>query len=191
MSGLLVFFACFAIAIAIAVPTVARATSSPSKPPAVTRVAAAVDMFLKLDGLIEFQKADGSLYKELKLTDAECLKLVVVAHKGNDFTGPIVAQTNAMLGKDPSTCVYSLKVPSGQNLTIGVQSFSWGESKLSSQEFLKLSPADKWVPTVKLADGSYQKHAIKGESPSFFKWDYKEHKGATAENMPLFVKLSF
>src|SRR5665213_1015960 len=146
MSGLLVFFACFAIAIAIAVPTVARATSSPSKPPAVTRVAAAVDMFLKLDGLIEFQKVDGSFYKELKLTDAECLKLVVVAHKGNDSTGPIVAQTNAMLGKDPSTCVYSLKVPSGQNLTIGVQSFSWGESKLSAQEFLKLSPADKWVP---------------------------------------------
>jgi hypothetical protein len=190
MSGLIVLFACLAIVIAIAVPTVARAAGSPSKPPAVTRVVAAVDAFLKLDGLIEFQKQDGSLYKEIKLTDAECSHLVVVAYKGSDTTGPVISRTHASLGKDPSACVYSLKLPANQNVTIGVESFSWGASKLSSAEFLKLTPADKWMPSVKTADGTFLKSAIKGESV-FQKIDYKEHQGQAALNMPLFVKLSF
>ena len=189
MSGLIVLFACLAIAIAIAVPTVARAAGSPSKPPVVTRVAA-VDAFLKLDGLIEFQKQDGSLYKEIKLTDAECSHLVVVAYKGSDTTGPVIARTHASLGKDPSACVYSLKLPANQNLTIGVESFSWGASKLSSAEYLKLKPADKWIPSAKTADGTFVKNAITGEG-TFLKLDYKEHKGQDTLTMPLYVKLSF
>jgi len=191
MSGVLVFVACLAVVVAIAVPTVARASGSPSKPPAVSRVAA-VDAFLKLDGLIAFDTQNGSHYKNIKLTDAECKSLVVVAHRGWGVTGPIVARTNAMLGNNPSTCVYSLKIPTDQNVTIGVESFSWGASKLSSQEYLKLTPEDKTsplAPSVKLADGSWVRNTIKGES-SFLKLDYKELKAQSAFNAPpIHIKL--
>jgi hypothetical protein len=111
MSGLLVVLACLAIAFAMTVPTVVRASGMSGKPPTTSRVAAAraADMFLKLDGLISlnYQKVDWTY----KMSPAQCRSLIVTARAGADSSGPIITKTNAMPGKEPGTCVYSMKVP--------------------------------------------------------------------------------
>ena len=61
MSGLFIVVACLAIAFAMAVPSVVRASGTSAKPPVTSRVAAApaADMFLKLDGLISLNYQKG------------------------------------------------------------------------------------------------------------------------------------
>jgi len=195
MSGILVFLAFLAIAVAVAVPTIARASGAPSKPAATVRVAAAVDYFLKLDGIkgeIFFLKADGTADKRIKLSPADCANLVITAHTGVDASGPILAKTNGMPGKEPGTCVYSLKLPSKSQPTgIEIMSFSWGASKLSPQEYLKISPQEKasWV-YQKVKTGNYEKSALK-VSEKYLKIDVSKHKGETQLDMPVYLEAQF
>lgn len=188
MSGFLVLIGCLAVVTLIAVPTIARASGSPGKTPATVQVAA-VDAYLKLDGLITFQKVDGSVNQYLKLSQAQCTALVVVAHKGDNLSGPVVARGNAMPGKDPGSCVYSLKVPAGEDVTVEVLSWSWGSTKVASADYLKISSADKLAWTWnKQSTGEYVKVGIKGES-SPLTVIYDKHKGASEVTMPIYVKL--
>jgi hypothetical protein len=192
MSGLLVVVAFLAIAAAIVIPTVARASGSPGKPAQTIQVAAAVDYFLKLDGAIHFLKLDGQPDNNIKLSSAECSKLVVVAHKGLDATGPVIAKTNATPGKEPGSCVYSLKVPAGQPVGLEIQSFSWGSSKLSHLDYLKLKEQDKlsWTwqkANVKLANSDWVKASVNGDG-KFVKIDFKKYQPNSEVTMPLYVK---
>lgn len=188
MSGLLVLIACLAIAAAIAIPTAVRASGSPGKAPAAVQVAA-VDSFLKIDGIITFQKSDGSANQYLKLSAAQCDGLVAVAHKGDSLSGPVVAKGNAMPGKDPGSCVYSLKVPAGEDVTIEILSWSWGASKLAPADYLKVSSADKLAWTWnKETTGDYLKVGIKGVSAPVTVL-YDKHKGVSEVTMPIYVKL--
>src|ERR1700680_4182374 len=116
MSGLLVLFACLAVAVAIAIPTVARAADPTTNNPANTmrKAGGEQEEFLKLSGAI-YIKAASIEYLKIKLSSAECKDLIVVAHKGADMSGPIVGKTSATLGGDGG-CVYSLKVPANQAL---------------------------------------------------------------------------
>lgn len=196
MSGLVVFLAVLAIAVAVAVPTLARASTASGKPAQTVQVAVAVDMFLKLEGDIHVRKAGGTQLEYLKLSPAECNKLVVLAHKGVDATGPVIAKTNGMPGKEPGSCVYSLKVPAGQPVGLEVQSFSWGSSKLSSGDYDKLSAQDKvsWTwqkSSLKLAPGAnpdWVKASVNGDG-MFVKIDFKKYQPNSEVTMPLYVKL--
>src|ERR1700680_383836 len=170
MSGLLVLFACLAVAVAIAIPTVARAAGPTTKNPANTmrKAGGEQEEFLKISGLI-FIKGENSKWK---FSSTECKDLIVVAHKGTDMSGPIVGKTNATLNGDGS-CVYSLKVPSDQDLTVGVQSFSWGASRLSASQYNKLSQQDKTVWTYAKVNDVWKKAVFNGDGFSA-KIDYKE-----------------
>ncbi|HET9392481.1 MAG TPA: hypothetical protein VFO29_02990 [Candidatus Rubrimentiphilum sp.] len=97
----------------------------------------------------------------------------MTARSGVGGSGPIIAKTNAMPGKAPGTCVYSMKVPANQDLAVGVESFSWGSTQNKSAR----STNDKMIVDVK------------GES-SFYKFVYKQHLGASQANLPLYVKLA-
>jgi hypothetical protein len=158
----------------MAVPTVVRASGMSGKAPVTSRVAAApaADMFLKLDGLISlnFQKVDWTY----KMTPAQCRSLVVTARAGVDGSGPIITKTNATPGKVPGTCVYSMKVPAGQDVSVGVVPFSWAADKTRGK-----SASDAFI---KIGD-------IKGES-STYKFFHKDHVGATQANLPLYIKLA-
>ena len=68
------------------------------------------------------------------MSPAQCRSLVVTARAGTTGSGPIITKANAMPGKAPGTCVYSLKIPAGQDATVGVETFSWGEQKLSNAD---------------------------------------------------------
>src|ERR1700676_3365738 len=196
MSGLLVLFACLAVAVAIAIPPVARAAGPTTNNPVNTmrKAGGEQEEFLKLSGAI-YIKGE---YSKYKLSSAECKDLIVVAHKGTDMSGPIVGKTNATLNGDGS-CVYSLKVPANQNVTVGVQSFSWGASKLSASQYGKLSQQDKTVWTYsKTATDDCAKAVFNGDGFSA-KIDYKELNANTKStnkviapslNLPLYINLS-
>jgi hypothetical protein len=205
MSGLLVLFACLAVAVAIAIPTVARA-ASPTNNPANTMMRKAggeQEEFLTLNGGI-FIKGE---YSKWKFSSTECKDLIVVARKSGkaigDVSGPILGKTNATLNGD-GTCVYSLKVPADQNVTVGVQPFSWGGSKLSSSEYAKLSQQDKTSWKVQKISDGWQKVGLNGdgfpakltakltpekvESHGESK-EYRQGKFKGEVSMPLFIKL--
>src|ERR1700686_316439 len=160
MSGLLVLFACLAVAVAIAIPTVARA-AAPTNNPANTMMRKAggeQEEFLTLSGGI-FIKGD---YSKHKFSSTECRDLIVVAYKGSYMSGPIVGKTNATLNADGS-CVYSLKVPADQNLTVGIQSFNWGSSKLSPSQYSKVNLQDKAAWTYQKAGNDWIKGGFNGD----------------------------
>src|ERR1700676_1715364 len=196
MSGLLVLFACLAVAVAIAIPPVARAAGPTTNNPVNTmrKAGGEQEEFLKLSGAI-YIKGE---YSKYKLSSAECKDLIVVAHKGTDMSGPIVGKTNATLNGDGS-CVYSLKVPANQNVTVGVQSFSWGASNLSASQYDKLSQQDKgsieW--TYAKVNDVWVKSGLNGAGFNFLKLDYKELNGGPKDktrlkgglSMPLYIKL--
>jgi hypothetical protein len=190
MSGLLVLFACLAVAVAIAIPTVARA-AGPANNPANTMMRKAggeQEEFLTLNGGILIKGE----YSKHKFSSTECKDLVVVAHKGSDMSGPIVGKTNATLNGDGS-CVYSLKVPADQNLTVGIQSFSWGTSRFSASEYAKLSQQDKssWTYKKGILSDDWVKAAVNGDGyPAKVGKEYgKDAKLKGGLNMPLFIKL--
>jgi len=194
MSGLLVLFACLAVAVAIAIPTVARAAGPTTNNPANTmrKAGGEQEEFLTLSGPI-YIKGE---YSKHKFSSTECKDLIVVAHKGSDMSGPIVGKTNATLNGD-GTCVYSLKVPADQILTVGIQPFNWGASKLSPSQFSKLSQQGKleW----KQASDDWVKAAVNGDGYTA-KLDYKPQTslnpggpgflGSTRVNMPLYINLT-
>jgi hypothetical protein len=203
MSGLLVLFACLAVAVAIAIPTVARAAGPTTNNPANTmRKAGGEQEFLTLSGPI-FIKGE---YSKHKLSSTECKDLIVVAHKGiGDMSGPIVGKTNATLNGDGG-CVYSLKVPADQDVTVGIQSFSWGGSKLSPSQYGKINLQDKAAWKYQKAGDVWINGGFNGDGFSA-KIDYKEFnantKGskaskeglsaagaATSLNMPLYINLT-
>ena len=198
MSGLLVLFACLAVAVAIAIPTVARA-AAPTNNPANTMMRKAggeQEEFLTLSGGI-FIKGD---YSKHKFSSTECRDLIVVAYKGSYMSGPIVGKTNATLNADGS-CVYSLKVPADQNLTVGVQSFSWGGSKLSSIQYAKLSQQDKfswkwqkvsddWIKAGLNGDGFPAKLTPEKVESHVESKEYRQGKFKGEVSMPLFIKLT-
>ena len=198
MSGLLVLFACLAVAVAIAIPTVARAAGPTTNNPANTmrKAGGEQEEFLKLSGQI-YIKGE---YAKHKLSSTECKDLIVVAHKGiGDLSGPIVGKTNATLNGDGS-CVYSLKVPADQNVAVEIQSFSWGASRLSASQYDKLSQQDKgsieW--TYAKVNDVWVKSGLNGAGFNFLKLDYKELNGGSKDqaklkgglSMPLYIKLS-
>src|ERR1700686_3035900 len=198
MSGLLVLFACLAVAVAIAIPTVARAAGPTTNNPANTmrKAGGEQEEFLKISGLI-YIKGE---YAKHKLSSTECKDLIVVAHKGTDMSGPIVGKTNATLNGDGS-CVYSLKVPSDQDLTVGVQSFSWGGSKLSSIQYAKLSQQDKfswkwqkvsddWIKAGLNGDGFPAKLTPEKVESHVESKEYRQGKFKGEVSMPLFIKLT-
>jgi hypothetical protein len=197
MSGLLVLVACLAVAVAIAIPTIARAAGPTTNNPANTmrKAGGEQEEFLKLSGPI-YIKGE---YSKHKLSSTECKDLIVVAHKGTNMSGPIVGKTNATLNGDGS-CVYSLKVPADQNLTVGIQSFSWGASRLSASQYDKLDQAGKgsieW--TYKQHNDVWEKVGLNGDGFNFVKLDYKELNGGSKDqaklkgglSMPLYIKLN-
>src|ERR1700688_62186 len=192
MSGLLVLFACLAVAVAIAIPTVARA-AAPTNNPANTMMRKAggeQEEFITITGNI-YIKGSSLFHKDKWMPTDLCEKLVVFAHKGSDTSGPPVGKTNAMPGKDPGSCVYSLKVPGDQNVTVGVQSVSCGASKLSASQYGKLSQQDKisWK-WQKVAD-DWSKVGLNGDGfPAAVGKEYsKDAKFKGSVNMPLFIKL--
>ena len=197
MSGLLVLFACLAVAVAIAIQTVARA-AGPTNNPANTMMRKAggeQEEFLTLSGPISIKGA----FEKFKPSSTECKDLIVVAHKGTDMSGPIVGKTNATLNGDGS-CVYSLKVPADQNVAVGIQSFSWGASRLSAIEYKKLSQQDKGSIEWQYAkvNDVWVKNGMKADGFNFLKLDYKELNGGSKDqakvkgglSMPLYIKLS-
>jgi hypothetical protein len=190
MSGVLVLFAFLTLALLILVPTAARAGQLP-KAPSASMVERYQPIYVKYGSISGEILNKGGSFDKHKLSSSECAGLVVVAHKSSDMSGPIVGKTNATLNGD-GKCVYSLKVPADPNVTIGVESFSWGASNVSSSEYLKLKPEDKWAPYKKLANGDWIKSALKGEG-SFQKIVWEKHKGKIeidSLSMPLYVTLT-
>jgi hypothetical protein len=191
MSGLLVLFACLAVAVAIAIPTVARAAGPTNSPPntMMRKAGGEQEEFLTLNGGIFVFFSHGE--SNHKLLSTECKDLIVVAHKG-DISGPILGKTNATLNGDGS-CVYSLKVPADQNVTVGVQPFSWGASKLSPSQFSKLSQQGKLEWKFDKASDVWVKPAFNGDGfPAAVGKDYmpKAPKFKDSVNMPLYIKLN-
>ena len=190
MSGLLVLFAFLAVAVAIAIPTVARAADPTNSPPNTMMRKAGGDQeeFLTLNGGIFYFFSHGE--GNHKLLSTECKDLIVAAHKG-DISGPILGKTNATLNGDGS-CVYSLKVPADQNVTVGVQPFSWGASKLSPSQFSKLNQQGKLEWKFDKASDVWVKPAFNGDGiPAAVGKEYRgKTKFKNSVNMPLYIKLN-
>jgi|GEM_PF-2212979 len=198
MSGLLVILMCLAVGAAIVIPNIARAAGPTSNPGIMMRKAGGEqEEFLKIDGTIFIKGAPAftGIYDKRKdkwSPGTSCANLIVSAHKGKDMSGPIIGKASASLNGD-GACVFSLKVPTDQDVTIGVQSFSWGASKLSPEQYLKLKLDDKAFYKESPA-GAYVKIALNGDGfPSTLgsnelKLDYKEHK-QTSLNLPIYLKL--
>jgi len=199
MSGLLVILMCLAVGAAIVIPNVARAAGPTSNPvPMMRKAGGEQEEFLKLDGMIWIKgtPAFAGIYDKRKdkwLPGTSCANLVVSAHKGKSMSGPLIGQPAKTSLNADGMCVFSLKVPTDQDVTIGVQPFSWGASKITPEEYLKIKLQDKWS-YKELPNGGYVKNALNGDgfpstlSTNELKLDYKEHKD-TGLSLPLYIKL--
>jgi len=142
---------------------------------------AAVDSYLKLDSSIKLDstltgaiKFDlGSRSDKWHVSNIKCNDVTVVAADA----GRVVAHQTAQPGiGDTASCVYSLKVPSGQNLSVyavlgspqsvGIKGYlkldkggfdtKQTDSDLKTQGFLKLDQYKSGLQTIKLTSGGQQ-----------------------------------
>ncbi|MHB8146765.1 MAG: hypothetical protein ACYDGM_05795 [Vulcanimicrobiaceae bacterium] len=125
----------------------------------------------------------------IKLSPADCGSLLVIAHEGYGVSGPIVAETNAVSGNEPGTCVYSMKIPANQSISVGVQPFRWGAGQLPADQYVKLELPERSATYNKSAPAASRGGAVAGES-TFLKLDYKEHPAPAELNLPIYVNLS-
>jgi len=151
-------------------------------------VVAAVDAFDKhltfdsqLGGAIKLDLSSSRLADKWHVSSLKCDDVTVFAA---DATG-VVATTKAGPGADPATCVYSMKVPSGESLSIYA-----GIGSASSVGITGLH---------KLADGSYAKVVTTSDlkTEGLIKLDALIKGGAQtiklatggSETLPLYIKL--
>jgi len=156
----------------------ARQTAAVDAPP--TQVAA-VDSYLKLDSSIKLDSTLTGLIKfdlgkygdKWHISKLKCDDVTVVAADA----GRVVAKDTAHPGTgDAASCVYSMKVPSGQNLSVyavlgspqsvGIKGFlkldkggfdtKQTDSDLKTQGFLKLDQYKSGLQTIKLTSGAQQ-----------------------------------
>ncbi|MGA2393727.1 MAG: hypothetical protein ABSH03_10300 [Candidatus Lustribacter sp.] len=157
-------------------------------PPAVARppVVAAFDTYLKLDslikGTIKLDISTSKLADKWTVTSLKCDDVTVVA---TDSQG-VVATAKATPGADPASCVYSMKVPSGDSLSI--------YADIGSAQSVGVTGFPK------LADGTFPKAAITSDlkKQSFLKInsiksDYKSIKLTTGESetLPISINLQY
>jgi hypothetical protein len=187
----MLFLGCLAIVFVLALPSIARAAAPP-----VTAVGpASVDQFIWVKGAIELSPAS---QKMIKFWNPVCSGIIIEGRKAG---GELVASTHATPGSTPGECVYALKVPAGQALSIGVQDMSFkADAKDPSVKLLKIDPVvntktfDKtgpsgayfkyWTGWAKLVPAVNGEFTIKGEQKLL---KLAPGQGAT---VPLFIDFS-
>jgi hypothetical protein len=151
-------------------------------------VVAAVDAFDKhltfdsqLGGAIKLDLSTSKISDKWHLSSLKCDDITVNA---TSVTGAVVATTKAVTGPDSLACVYSMKIPSGESLSVYA---------------ILGSPSSVGITGLhKLADGSYAKTPTISDpkTEGFIKLDTIKGtpqiiKLATAgsETLPLYIKL--
>lgn len=158
----------------LAAPTLAARRGAPVV--AEPAVVAAVDSFDKsvkfdgqLGGAIKFDLSTSKISDKWHVSSLKCDDVTVYA------AGPtgVVATAKAVPGADPATCVYSMKVPSGESLSVyasvgspssvgitGLHKLADGTfskvqttSDLKTEGFIKLDTIKGGAQTIKLATG--------------------------------------
>lgn len=123
----------------------------------------------QINGAIKFDLSSSKLADKWRVTSLQCDDVTVVA---TDAQG-IVASAKAGPAGDPASCVYSMKVPSGESLSVyavlgsgksvgitGLHKLADGSyakvattSDLKTENFLKLDSFKGGLQTIKLASG--------------------------------------
>ena len=167
-----------------AAPTLAARLGTAVPKPVVVAAVDAFDKHLTFDsqlgGAIKLDLSSSKVGDKWHVSSLKCDDVTVYAA---DATG-VVATAKASPGADPATCVYSMKVPSGESLSIYA---SVG------------SPSSVGITGLhKLADGSFSKIQTTSDlkTEGFIKYDAIKSGAQTiklatggSETLPLYIKL--
>lgn len=173
---LVALFAAPALAAKLAAPTVAQ----PVVVVAVDTLDKHINFDSQLGGAIKLDLSSSKLADKWRVTSLKCDDVTVVATDAQ----VVVATTKAVPGSDQTSCVYSMKVPSGEALSV------YAEVGSPSSVGITGSP--------KLADGSYAKAPITSDlkTQGYLKLDYIKSDAlkvkltaAGSETLPLYIKL--